>query len=59
MEFLILLIAFVALGIAAARWGRDSRDSLHSAEHDLADRGVTWSGRPLRPAASPQPSRRV
>jgi hypothetical protein len=46
MELVIVVAAFIALGIAAARWGCDSRESVHSVEHDLADRGLTWTGAP-------------
>ena len=46
MEALVLLAAVVLLGLAAGRWGHDSRDALHSAEDDLAAHGLTWSGRP-------------
>jgi hypothetical protein len=47
MELLLLsIVILAALGFAAARWGADSRDTLHSAEQDLAAHGVTWSGRP-------------
>ena len=49
MEILIILMTFVALGFAAVRWGCDSRDSVHSLEHQLADRGYTWTGRPPLP----------
>ena len=41
MEALIALLTLGTLGVLALRVGHDSRDALHSREHDLAVRGVT------------------
>lgn len=41
MEILTPLLALLALAIAAARWGVDSRDDLNSAEWS---RRRGWSG---------------
>jgi hypothetical protein len=48
MEALAILGLLCALGVLAARWGVDSRDSLTSEEEELAALGVTW-GPPARP----------
>ncbi len=42
MELVLILGAFVALDIAALRWGRDSRDCAPSSERDLARFGMVW-----------------
>jgi hypothetical protein len=43
MELVLALGALCALGLLAARWGVDSRETLHSKEQELAALGLTWS----------------
>jgi hypothetical protein len=42
MEAVALLGFVIAVGIAAQRWGYDSRDRPRSHEHELALCGVSW-----------------
>ena len=42
MEALIVLGALVVFDLLAMRWGRDSRGSHHSREHQLASYGIVW-----------------
>jgi hypothetical protein len=42
MELLLVLALLCALGLLAARWGVDSRESLRSKEEQLAALGLTW-----------------
>ncbi|MBA2277068.1 MAG: hypothetical protein H0W06_04830 [Chloroflexia bacterium] len=43
MEAIAAIMILVALGALALRFGHDSRDTPHSAEHRFAARGVTWT----------------
>ncbi len=43
MEAIAAIMILVALGALALRFGHDSRDTPHSAEHSFAARGVNWS----------------
>jgi hypothetical protein len=43
MELVLALGALCALGLLAARWGVDSRETLHSKEQELAALGLSWS----------------
>ncbi|HYI26136.1 MAG TPA: hypothetical protein VD767_12065 [Thermomicrobiales bacterium] len=42
MEALIPVVALVAVGLLALRFGADSRPTVRSAEHRLAATGMTW-----------------
>jgi hypothetical protein len=53
MDLLLVLAFFCGLGLAAMRYGHDSRDALHSAEYDLARRGVAWAANPHRAQRRP------
>jgi hypothetical protein len=44
MDASLVLGLFVALAVAAARWGHDSREGVRSKEQDLAAHGVCWEG---------------
>jgi hypothetical protein len=45
MELLLSLAVLIVLGVAAVRWGHDSRDASQSDEAILAARGYAWTGR--------------
>jgi hypothetical protein len=55
MEFLVLVVALLALAWLAMRFGHDSRAQLVSREEQQAIWGLSW-GPP--PAARPRPRRR-
>ena len=42
MEAIALLGLVIAVGLAAQRWGCDSRERPRSKEHELALCGVSW-----------------
>lgn len=42
MVLLVLVALMVAIGVLAIVWGSDSRETLRSHEHELADHGMTW-----------------
>jgi hypothetical protein len=44
MEALLILSLFLALALAAARFGHDSRERLASTEEGLARHGFAWQG---------------
>jgi hypothetical protein len=50
MELLIVVVVLVLLDLAAMRWGYDSRESIDSAEANLAARGYSWGSRVHRAA---------
>ncbi len=45
MDVIFFVVALVALGALALRFGQDSREGIRSQEHDLATRGVSWNDR--------------
>jgi hypothetical protein len=45
MELLIVVLVLILFDVAALRWGFDSRESVNSAEADLAARGYYWGSR--------------
>ena len=56
MEAIGFVVAIVALGALAMRFGRDSREGFRSKEHELAAYGVTWcdlTHEPSSPSAVP------
>jgi hypothetical protein len=55
MEPVLLLVGLCALGVLAIRFGRDSRESIHSKEQTMAKLGVVWDG---VPGDAPKPSPR-
>jgi hypothetical protein len=48
VEILAAVAAVCGLGIVSVHYGRDSRDSLLSKEHELAGMGYVWDGPPGR-----------
>jgi hypothetical protein len=46
MEVLLIVSAFLALALLAARFGYDSREQLPSMEESLAKQGCAWQGDP-------------
>jgi hypothetical protein len=58
MEAIGFVLGFLALGLLALRFGKDSREGLRSPEQDLAARGMNWADlatdqrSPIRQAAS-------
>jgi hypothetical protein len=50
MELLIVVLAIILFDLAALRWGYDSRESVNSAEANLAARGYYWGSRVHRGA---------
>jgi hypothetical protein len=42
MVLLVIVALFLAVGVLALIFGSDSRDSVRSAEHVMAGRGMTW-----------------
>ena len=61
MEAIAFVLGFVVLGALAVRFGQDSREGIHSKEHEFAAHGVTWTDlatdrpAPKPAAASPNP----
>jgi hypothetical protein len=43
MEAIVFVLGFVALGILALRFGKDTREGLWSKEHELASHGMSWT----------------
>ncbi len=39
---MLAIVAFIALGLLAMRYGYDSRDGFRSKEEELASHGFTW-----------------
>jgi hypothetical protein len=56
VEILAAVAAACGLGIVSVRYGRDSRDTLLSREHELAAMGFVWDGRPGRQSRRVAPS---
>ncbi len=42
MELIAAVVILAILGILAQRFGYDSRDGMHSQEHDLSRIGMRW-----------------
>lgn len=42
MEAIVTFAILILFAILAAHLGHDSRETLHSHEHDLAQRSMTW-----------------
>jgi hypothetical protein len=42
MELLVVIVVLVVFDFVAMRWGFDSRESVSSAEANLAARGYNW-----------------
>jgi hypothetical protein len=60
MELIAAVVILALLGILAQRFGYDSRDGMHSKEHDLARIGLKWEAprermRHPRPVDTPRP----